>query len=167
MRYFQEAEFKLMINKLFVGKDSGLTLAEALVGMTIFLITLAFMIPLLANNQLNTINREIETGAISASQRILDEFRQSLDDLPANEWATKLPLSGTETKLPLPYPSGTDISSITELGKKYSAKIIYCEFVSPATTNPNCDANTRQIKLQVNYNGQTIYTVETVYTRFQ
>lgn len=156
-----------MKTKVFAGKDSGLTLAEALVAMTIFLITLAFMIPLLANNQINTINREIRTGAISVSQRILDEFRQSIDALPAEDWATKLPLSGTETKLPLPYPSGTDISSITELGKTYSAKIIYCEVVSPATTNSICDANTRQIKLQVNYNGQTIYTVETVYTKFQ
>jgi len=153
--------------KVFGRKDQGLSLVEALVGMTIFLITLAFMIPLLANNQLNTINREIETGAISVSQRILDEFRQSLDELPAEYWATQLPLSGTEAKLPLPYPSGTDISSITELDKVYSAKIIYCEVVSPATTNPNCDDNTRQIKLQVNYNGQTIYTVETVYTKFQ
>ncbi|KJH72234.1 type IV pilus modification PilV family protein [Aliterella atlantica] len=155
------------MNKIFAGKNQGLSLVEALVGMTIFLITLAFMIPLLATNQFNTINREIKTGAISVSQRILDEFRQSLDQLPADEWATKLPLSGTETKLPLPYPSGTDISSITELGKTYSAKIIYCEVISPATTNPNCDANTRQIKLQVNYNGQPIYTVETIYTKFQ
>ncbi len=167
MRYFKEAESKSMKTKVFAGKNQGLSLVEALVGMTIFLIALGFMIPLLANNQLDVINREIDTGAISVSQRILDELRQSLDELPAEDWATKLPLSGTKTKLPLPYPDGTDISSITELGKKYSANIIYCEVVSPATTNLNCDANTRQIKLQVNYNGQTIYTVETVYTKFQ
>lgn len=144
-----------MKTKVFAGKDQGLSLVEALVGMTIFLIALAFMIPLLANNQINTINREIDTGAISVSQRILDELRQT-DVLD-------LPSSGTLTTL----PSGTDISSITELGKTYSAKIIYCEVVSPATTNTNCSTNARQIKLQVNYNGQTIYTVETVYTRLQ
>jgi len=156
LRYFKEAEFKFM-TKIFAGKDTGLTLVEALVAMTVFLITLAFMIPLLANNQFNIIREETRTGAISVSQRILDELRQT--DI------ANLPSSGTMTEL----PSGTDISAttndgktyMTELGKTYSAKIIYCE------TSTNCSANARQIKLQVNYNGQTIYTVETVYTRLQ
>lgn len=138
-----------MKTKVFAGKNQGLSLVEALVGMTIFLIALAFMIPLLANNQLNVINREIETGAISVSQRILDELRQT--DI------STLPSTGIKTAL----PSGTSIASITELGKIYSANIIYCETAS------DCNTDTRQIKLQVNYNGQTIYTVETVYTKFE
>lgn len=138
-----------MKTKVFAGKDQGLSLVEALVGMTIFLIALAFMIPLLANNQLNVINREIATGAVSVSQKILDEVRQT--DV------VTLPSTGTQTTL----PSGEDISSIPELGKTYSAKIIYC------ATATNCSVNAREIEVQVNYNGQKIYTVKTIYTRLQ
>lgn len=87
--------------KIFAGKDSGLTLVEALVAMTVFLITLGFMIPLIANHQVNTIRKEIDTGAVSVSQRILDELRQT--DI------AYVPSSGTKTAL----PSGTDISATT------------------------------------------------------
>lgn len=137
------------MNKIFAGKERGLTLVEALVAMTIFLIALGLIVPLLANNQINTINKEIDMGAVSVSQRILDEVRQT-------DVAT-LPSSGTMTTL----PSGTNISSITEIGKTYSARIIYCE------TTTNCSPNVREIEVQVNYNGQTIYTVKTIYTRLQ
>lgn len=138
-----------MKTKVFGSKNQGLSLVEALVGMTIFLIALAFMIPLLANNQINVIKNEIDTGAISVSQKILDELRQT--DV------STLPLSGTLTTL----PSGTNISSIPEIGKNYSAKIIYCE------SNINCNTTAREIEVQVSYNAQTIYKVKTIYTKFE
>lgn len=136
-----------MKSKIFDGKDRGLTLVEALVAMTIFLITLAFMMPLFTHNHLEVIRRQIDTEAVSVSQSILDELRQK--DIKT------LPLSGTDTK-------SIDIESTDKLSKRtYIAKIIYCE------SNSDCDQSTREIKVQVNYNGKPVYTAKTLYTQFE
>lgn len=138
--------------------DSGLSLVEALAALTIFLVVLGFMIPMFANQRLSTINNEIETGAIAVSQQILDRLRQA--DIGA------LPSSGTVTTLPLLSGQSVadSITSVTQMGKPYSAAISYC----PNTPTDNyCNSNARHIKVQVSYNAQVIYTVETVYTRFQ
>lgn len=131
--------------------DEGLTLVETLAALAIFLIVAGFMIPLFAKQNLDTIDNEIKTGAVAASQQILDRLRQI-------DTAT-LPNSGTFTT----FPSGDSLSSVV-MNKTYSATVSYC----PTTpTDPYCGDNARHIKVQVNYNGQNIYTVATVYTRLQ
>ena len=121
--------------------DEGFTLVEAIVGLVIFLIVAAFMIPMFYQQRLSTINNELVTGAIAVSQQTLDKIRQS--DI---------------TALP---SSGTTITSVSEMGKQYSVSVTYCE------TTTYCNAITRDIKVQVRHHEQTIYTVKTVYLRLQ
>lgn len=129
--------------------EQGFTLIETVAALVIFLIILGFMIPIFADQGLKTINNEIKTGAVTVSQQILDQLRQA-DPI-------SLPRSGATTTL----PDGTSTASIAALGKTYSTTITYCE------NTTYCNAETRHIKVQVSHHGQTIYTVETVYTRLQ
>lgn len=133
----------------FHHSEQGMTLVETIVALVIFLIILGFMIPLFAKQRINTIKNEIETGAVTVSQQIMDELRQTN--------ITTLPNSGSTTAL----PSGESLTSISVMNKVYSATIFYCE------TAVNCSSGARHIRVQVNYNGQTVYQVTTVYTQVQ
>lgn len=143
--------------------DAGLTLVEALAALVIFMTVLGFMIPLFANQRLDTINNEIKTGAVALSQEILDQVRQA----PINTLPPIPPsLSATTTDLPLllGQTTATSVGTITKMGKSYNATIFYC----PDTpTDIYCNSNARHIKVQVSYNDKIIYTVETVYTQLQ
>lgn len=144
-------------NKKFHHDDEGLTLVESLVSLTIFTIVAAIMMPFFANQRLNVINNELQTGAVAVSQHILDRLR--LADIAT------LPSSGTATTLPLLLGQTTaDTTNLTKMGKNYSATIFYCP-ITP--TDDYCNSNARHIKVEVSYNGQIIYTAETVYTRLQ
>lgn len=129
--------------------EQGLTLVEALVALVILLIALATVVPFFLNNQVSTIRNEIRLGAVSVSQRIMDELRRTD--------AASLPSSGSVTTL----PSGGTTTSLNYAGKTYSATITYCQ------TTTLCDANSRQILVQVFHGGQNVYQVETVYTRLE
>lgn len=159
LKFLVEAEYRFIKTKKLCPSEQGVTLIETLAALVIFLIILGFMIPIFTNQRLKTIQNEIQTGAVAVSQQILDLLRQS-------DIAT-LPNSGATTTLPVgtSLPNGsTTTTSIPQMGKTYSASIIYCP---DAPTDIYCNSNARRIKVQVNYNGQTVYTVETVYTRLQ
>lgn len=139
-----------MKTKVFYNSsEQGLTLVEALVALVILLIALATVVPFFLNNQVSTIRNEIRLGAVSVSQRIMDELRRTD--------AASLPSSGSATTL----PSGGTTTSLNYAGKTYSATITYCQ------TTTLCDANSRQILVQVFHGGQNVYQVETVYTRLE
>ena len=129
--------------------EQGFTLVETIVALVIFLLILVFMMPMFANQRISTLNNEIKMGAVEVSQQIMDNLRQT-------DIAT-LPSSGSTTTL----PSGQSITSIPAMGKVYSATITYCENAA------YCSASTRHIKVKVRHHEQTVYTVETVYSRLQ
>ena len=138
-------------NSLVSIRDSqGFTLLEAMVSLLVLFAMMAGLLPVFMSWRLSTINNTIKTGAIAISQQILDELRQDPD---VDTWAS----SGTVTQK----PSGESINSIEYGGKTYNASITYCN------NSDYCDTKTRQITLQVNHNQNSIYTIETVYTKLE
>ena len=131
--------------------QQGLTLVEAVVAMLMFLVALGGIAPLFMSYTFNAFNNKLQTGAIAISQELLDELREY--DI------SELPNSGTATQLPL--PSTESIATISYLGRDYNPRIIYCQNAT------FCDANSRHIKVEVDYDGATIYETETIYTDFE
>lgn len=135
--------------------EKGLTLVEAVVSILIFFVALGGIVPISLNYSLAAIRNEQKTGAIAISQQILDELRQvDASTLPdGNTTATTLP----------PGTSGESLVHVPFMGKEYSSQITYCQTASASY----CDANSRHIKIEVFRDGQSIYEVETVYTKFE
>lgn len=160
MKFFQQVEHKLMttISKIR-HTDKGFTLVEAIAGLVIFLVVATFMMPMFANQRLSSINNEIKTGAIAVSQQVLDELRQV--DIVSLKPSATTPYVPSDRSAVL--ASGDDVVSKSVMGKPYKATISYCP---DGATDIYCNSNARHIKVQVSYNAQVIYTVETVYTRF-
>lgn len=138
-----------MKTKVFQHSDQGFTLIETIVSLVIFLTILGFMVPMFANQRLNTLQREIEMGAVAISQEIMDELRRV--DI------STLPSTGSTTTL----PSGLSTTSVDRSNKGYSATIFYCENAT------YCGSEARHIRVQVRHHGQTVHQVETVYSRIQ
>lgn len=129
--------------------NQGFTLLEAMVSLLVLFAIMAGLIPVFMSWRLTTINNNIKTGAIAISQQILDELRQEKD---VSGW------DNSNTALDVK-PSGESLASIDYGGKSYSASLTYC-------AAGHCDTNTRDVTLRVNYNNDTIYTIQTVYTSF-
>ncbi len=130
--------------------QTGFSLIESIVSLLIFIVTFSMASPLFVAQQKSNIKNEIQTGAVSLSQQVLDNLR-------------------LETSLTL---GETNESSISSLGRNYG----YTQFVCtdrPTVASDNsvsCDTTVdvnnpmRYILLQIDYNEETIYTVETIYT---
>jgi type II secretory pathway pseudopilin PulG len=150
----------------------GFTLVEALVGLIMFEVALAGLIPLIMISRTMALQSDSRIGAIAVAQQVMDSLRQ-VD-------VTCIPSSGTEiTKLPdrscptTPASTGDSIASLPYKGKIYSATVTYCE------TATYCDTTTRHIKVKVYQDGNTadvpartadanpIYQLETIYARLQ
>lgn len=58
-------------------------------------------------------------------------------------------------------PAGASVK-VTSIGYPYDVTIQYC----PNASFP-CGTSSRNVRVQVNYNGNTVYTVETVYTQLK
>lgn len=130
-----------MIIKNSLQTEQGFSLVEVLAALTILTITLGFAAPIFIGQRVNNLNSEIRTGAVAASQQVLDRLRRTDP--------SGLPSTGSTTETP------------TVMGYTYQARIYYCE------TSSYCDTTTRQLRVEVNYNGKTVYNVETVYTQFR
>jgi type II secretory pathway pseudopilin PulG len=130
-----------MAIKISLSGDRGFTLMETLVALIIFITIVTLMIPVFLEQRMQVNSSRVKTEAVAFSQEILDELRQAdIASLPSN---------------------GSTTRTRTVLGEPYNATITYCEDAS------KCSTNSRQIKVQVSHYAQTVYTVETVYTRFQ
>lgn len=121
--------------------EQGMTLTESMVALAIFGIALSYLAPQLLQQRLSTIRNDTRTGAVAVSQQVLDDLRRTN--------VTTLPNSGYTT------------TSSTYLGKDYSTTTFYCE------TAAHCGTNSRHIRAQVSFNGETVYQAETVYSQFQ
>ncbi|MBW4577297.1 MAG: type II secretion system GspH family protein [Aphanothece sp. CMT-3BRIN-NPC111] len=124
-------------------EEQGFSLLEAVVSLTLLTVCLAFSLPLFLYARLNNIRSELRTGAVIASQQILDSLRQ--------QNPTTLPTSGNTTVFPAP----------TSMGHVYNATIYYCE------NQAYCGSNSRQVRVELKNNGTTIYNIEAVYTQFR
>ena len=117
----------------------GLSIVEALVAIAIIGILLAAVVPaFVANLNINNDN-EIRTGAVAASQTVLDQLRVR----PRSDW----PVSGGS----LP---------IDAQGRSFNVLVTYEPFCQGGT----CYTGAEVIELEVNYGGRTRFTVSTVFT---
>ncbi len=144
--------------------EEGFTIIEALVSLTILGVSLFSLTDIFLYNRTIAIKSGMRMEAVAVSQQILDDLRQS--DI------STFPMSGIKTYNDLPSNPYTATPSLTALSTasstptplhSFSASITYCGQAG-FTCNPS---SSRYIHLEVQYNGKTIYTVETAYTKFQ
>ena len=134
-------------------KNEGFSLIESVVALLIFVITFSLAAPLFVAQQKNNITNAARTGAVSLSQQVLDNLR-------------------LEKTLTL---GKTIENNVISQGKQYSYNQHICTAKptinsdSSVTCSEVVDVNNpmRYILLQVEYNEETIYTVETIYTDIQ
>ena len=134
-------------------KNEGFSLIESVVALLIFVITFSLAAPLFVAQQKSNITNSARTGAVSLSQQVLDNLR-------------------LETTLTL---GETNENSVTSQGKQYNYNQFICTAKPSINTDSSVSCNTtvdasnpmRYILLQVEYNEETIYTVETIYTEIQ
>ncbi len=119
----------------------GFTLLEVLVSICIMGVVLASMVPAF-HSHIKVNNRmEIRSGAMAAAQQILDDMR-SQD--PAG-----FPSSGSD---PIEY--------VTAGERTFDVTVSYCTNVSYCPSD-----TTKHIRVEVDYLGEMVYAVETVFTQ--
>jgi type II secretory pathway pseudopilin PulG len=120
-------------------KTSGLTLLEVLVAFAILGITMIAIVPSFVRYlQVNSAS-EVRTQAANVAQRYFEQYR--LMD-PGS-----MPTSGQET------------ASASLGGRDFEVTTTYC--VQPSY----CGAGSRDIQVEVQHNGTTVFSAETVYTQ--
>ena len=123
--------------------QKGFTLIEVMVAMLIYGLALGAMAPVfVAHTQYNT-RAELRTGALNAAQQVLDVYRV--------EDPTTLPTSGNAT------PEDVVIENRT-----YTVTTYFCQ-----TADYCASGNNRHLTVDVAYQNEVIYSVETVFTRLQ
>lgn len=120
-------------------RRAGFSLIEAIVAIVIIGILLAAVVPAFVSNLRVNTDNEVRTGAVAASQTVLDRFRvQSRGAWPA---------------------SGSTVSVDTRV-RTYDVLVEYARFCQGGT----CFDGAELIDLEVSYGGRTRYTVSTVFT---
>lgn len=123
--------------------QSGFTLLETVVALALFLIMIAGFSQAVASQVTHGKRNELRSKAVMAAQYFLDDLR-------SQDPAT-LPTSGT----------GTPAYMIIE-GGYFTVTPTYC-----ANSTFCSSSNIRHITAEVEYLGETLYTVETVFTRLR
>jgi prepilin-type N-terminal cleavage/methylation domain-containing protein len=143
--------------------SSGFSLVEVMAALVVITVGLAFLSLLFTQQRLNTINSEVRSGAVVFSQRILDRLRQkdpnTLPKPPINQSITKQcpPINSAPPEdIDLCPPDLNNSSSYS-----YLANVIFSE------DQNTCKDDCRKIKVEVVRDAEKIYTVETIYTKFE
>jgi Tfp pilus assembly protein PilV len=142
-------------------REQGLTLVESIVSATVFTLTMTGIGSIMVQQQIGGLDSQIKSGGVVAGQQVLDRLRQvPIEKLPSS-------LTSPVTVPPTNYTENfsttyNNSQPITVAGRSYSATVYYCQ---DGTTY--CDNNTRQIRVEVAYNGRTVYAISTVYTNLQ
>lgn len=122
--------------------ERGFTLLEALVALAILGITLAAMVPSFQTFlDANSFTEERSNG-VAAAQEIMEALREAD---PAS-----LPSSGS-----------SPVQAVVVGQHEYEVVVHYC------VEAQYCNAATRHLLLEVSFAGDTIYTVESVFTRLR
>lgn len=123
-------------------KEKGFTLIEVIIAMTILGVGLAAMAPLfLAHLQINN-RSELRNGAVLVAQQTLDTLR-------------------LQNPITMPTSGSTTPQSVTMGGRTYKVITTYCVFTN------YCNSGSRHIRVEVQFRGKTLYTVDTVYTQLR
>lgn len=123
--------------------QAGFTLLETVVALTLFLIMIAGFSQAVASQVTHGKRNELRSKAVMAAQYFLDDLR-------SQDPAT-LPTSGT----------GSPTYFIIE-GRYFTVTPTYC-----ANSSFCSSSNIRHITANVDYFGDSIYSVETVFTRLR
>lgn len=124
-------------------KPQGFTLIEVLVSMLIFSVVVASLPSVFVAHLRYNQRAEIKTAALLAAQRVLDDYR--VQD------PSTLPTSGSQ-----------DFLNITINGYNFDATAYFC------LESAYCLASTnRHIRVEISYDTNTVYGVETVFTRLR
>ena len=121
--------------------ERGFSLTEALVAVAILAMVAVGVLPAFMTHMDANSRNELRSGAISAAQERLEALR--LVD------PSGLPTSGS-----------TDPQLVTVDGREFEVVTHYCE----RTEYCQSDAS-RALRVEVRFDGRTIYDVETVYTQ--
>lgn len=124
-------------------REKGFTLLEVMAAMSMFSILLAGTVPLFKSLAKRNQSMELRTGAIGAAQGVLDKLR---NDDPAT-----FPNTG----------SNTPVDVVVD-GHTFSARTRYCVDTALCTS-----ANTKHLTVEISYDGDLIYSVETVYAQLR
>lgn len=124
--------------------EAGFSMLELLVAFVLFSLVATSLTSAFIHMMRTNTNSEIQSGAVLAVQRKLDELR--LMD------PSSMPESGTD-----------EAETITVGGRDYSISVEYC----PTGTAYCTGDSVRHIKAIAEYNGKNLYTVETVYAQLQ
>jgi prepilin-type N-terminal cleavage/methylation domain-containing protein len=146
--------------------EQGFSLLETMIALTTLGICLAYAMPLFLYAKINNSKSQIRTGALIVAQRTFDNVRQqSMTSLPSNDGLAS-PIATNPVLLPadVTTPSAAEKLLTNAMGRQYQTKITYCE--NYTTTNPVCGTNYREFKVEVSYNGSTVYDLQGTYTDF-
>jgi len=122
-------------------KERGFSLTEALIALALLAMVAAAILPAFTTHLRANARNEVRSSAVSAAQQRLESLR--LQD-PAS-----MPDSGSSAPQRV-HVDGRDFDVVTH----------YCE------RNEYCDdSRSRHLRVEVRFEGRTIYDVETVYTQ--
>jgi prepilin-type N-terminal cleavage/methylation domain-containing protein len=128
------------MSKIIFKNQTGFSLLEVLISITVFTIAASGMLP--AFNAFTGSNSfsHVRVGALQAAEQTLDNLR------------------GTDpTTLPL---SGSSNSQIMQIGKySYSVKTFYCEEASLCIAG-----STRHLRVEIKRNNEIVFDIQTVFT---
>ncbi len=122
-------------------KGKGLTIVEVVVALAILGIILTFIVPSFVGYLQTNTQSEVRSQAVYLAQRELESLR--LQDPSA------LPTSGQTER------------SESHGGRTFTLRRIYCGQASL------CGPGSRHIRIEVLWNGRTVYAAETVYTQLR
>jgi prepilin-type N-terminal cleavage/methylation domain-containing protein len=122
--------------------ERGFTLLEALIAMAILGIALAGMIPTFQSFMDANSFSEERSNAVAAGQVVMETLRQAEP--------SSLPSSGTSSA-----------QAVTVGNHEYEVVATYCQVPS------YCTSAARHIVVEVSFAGDTVYTLESVFSRIQ
>lgn len=126
-------------NKRSLRNAQGFGLVEAILAVAMLGILVAALVPAFGGYANINLRNEIRTGAVAAAQQRVDRLRQQSFD----EW----PVSG----------STQDVNSN---GRDFETTLIFCS----GDVNTHCTVNSRHLRIEVRFNDNLEYSVETVFT---
>jgi len=120
----------------------GFTLIESLLAIAILGIALAGIMPaFLTFLDANTLSEE-RSDAVAAAQFVMERMRQQNPGT--------MPTTGA---------SALELIAVGE--REFEVQGFYC------TDNAYCNTDSRHVVLEVNYGGQSVYSLETVFTKLR
>lgn len=120
--------------------QSGFTLLETLVALTVVGIVMSMSVTTLMNNLHSNLRAQVRYEAIQAAQAVLDDLRfTAVDELV-----------------------GSPESDVTVSERTYHVQVSYCRIASLCTSD-----DSRHITVEVFYKSELVYETETVFSKFE